>query len=57
VFLLGFAKNKRDNIEVEELAELRTIGLNWLNASQEIIAEALELSSLQEMIEWRPEKS
>src|SRR5450755_3658800 len=30
VFLLGFAENERDNIGMDELSELRTVGLNWL---------------------------
>src|ERR1035438_6866537 len=45
VFLLGFAKSERGNIDIDELAELRTVGLNWLNASSETIAEALEEQS------------
>ena len=50
VFLFGFAKNERDNIGADELSELRTVGLNWLNASMEEIEEALEENSLQEVI-------
>jgi hypothetical protein len=50
VFLLGFAKNQRDNIGIDELTELRTVGLNWLNAPPETIEEALERNALQEVI-------
>jgi hypothetical protein len=50
VFLLGFAKNERGNIGVDELAELRTVGLNWLNASSETIEDSLEQNALQEVI-------
>jgi DNA-binding transcriptional regulator YiaG len=34
VFLYGFAKNERDNITSDELAELRKVGNNWLMASE-----------------------
>jgi hypothetical protein len=50
VFLLGFAKSERDNIGQDELTELQTVGLNWLNASPEAIAEALDRMVLQEVI-------
>jgi len=50
VFLYGFAKNERANISLDELAELRKIGLNWLNASTETIAEALDENSLEEIV-------
>ena len=50
VFLLGFAKSERDNIGDEELAELRIVGLNWLNASPETIVEAIEQNSLKEVV-------
>jgi hypothetical protein len=50
VFLLGFAKNERDNIGVDELAELRIVGLNWLNASSETIEDSIEQNALQEVI-------
>jgi hypothetical protein len=50
VFLLGFAKNERDNIGIDELGELRTVGLNGLNASEKTIADSLEQNALQEVI-------
>lgn len=49
VFLFGFAKNELDNIGPDELAELRRVGLGWLQASQETITEALEQEKLQEV--------
>lgn len=49
VFLLGFAKNERDNIGPDELSELRRVGLGWLRASQETITEAMEQEKLQEV--------
>ena len=42
VFLFGFAKNDRDNIEDHELQQLRILGANWLAASAESVAEALD---------------
>jgi hypothetical protein len=49
VFLYGFAKNERDNIGPDELTELRKVGQNWLNASQQTITEAIETEMLQEV--------
>lgn len=49
VFLYGFAKNERDNIGPDELAELRRVGQNWLGASEQTICEALEQEKLQEV--------
>ena len=42
VFLYGFAKSERGNIRQDELTALRIIGSNWLNASFEVIAEAVD---------------
>jgi hypothetical protein len=49
VFLYAFAKNQRDNIGQEELAELRKIGWNWLNAQPETIEEAMDDGNLKEV--------
>lgn len=49
VFLYGFAKNDRDNIDDDELQSLRTIGANWLAASAEIVRQALDDGELQEI--------
>jgi hypothetical protein len=49
VFLYAFAKNERENIDHDELVELRELGLNWLNASRQKIAEAIEDGALQEV--------
>ena len=49
VFLSAFAKKQRENIEPEELVELREVGLNWLNASVQKIALAIEDGALQEV--------
>jgi hypothetical protein len=50
VFLFGFAKSEREKIEPDELAELRQIGLNWLNASTETLSKALDEDSLEEIV-------
>lgn len=49
VFLYGFAKSERENIGRDELAELQKIGSNWLNASSEKIAEAVDWCVLEEV--------
>jgi len=46
VFLFGFAKNERENIQDAELTTLREIAATFLNASDEKIAQALERTSL-----------
>lgn len=51
VFLYGFAKNERENIGQNELMELRQVGLNWLNAPPQKIAQAIEDGKLQEVPE------
>ena len=42
VFLFGFAKNERENIQDAELTTLREIAATFLNASNEKIVQALE---------------
>jgi hypothetical protein len=49
VFLDGFAKNEQDNITAEELAELRVIARNWLNANPPTLRNAVENGLLMEM--------
>jgi hypothetical protein len=49
VFLDGFAKNERDNIEPDELRSLREIGAAWLSADSKKIALAIEDGVLQEV--------
>jgi hypothetical protein len=57
IYLYGFAKSERDNIGDDELTELRTVGRNWLNASPEKIAEAIEQKALQEVEDDNAEKA
>jgi hypothetical protein len=53
VFLYGFAKNERGNIEDDELKALRAIGKNWLSATIEAIEQALKTGDLLEIEDER----
>jgi hypothetical protein len=50
VFLYGFAKHERDNIDPDELLTLRDIGQAWLAADADGIDRALADGLLQEVI-------
>jgi hypothetical protein len=50
IFLLGFAKNERQNIEEDELLSLREIAQTWFSADAFRIRKELELGNLQEII-------
>lgn len=49
VFLYGFAKSERENIDSDELATLREIAAAWLNASAERIARGIAEDELREV--------
>jgi hypothetical protein len=49
VFLLGFAKNERENVSPDELAALRELVKVWLHAPERDIATALKEGVLQEV--------
>lgn len=49
VFLYGFAKNERDNIEADELEDLRLVARGWLEAAPEQIAAALADGAIEDM--------
>ena len=49
VFLYGFAKKERDNIEDDELETLREIGAAWLGAKEDRLAYAIEKGILLEV--------
>jgi hypothetical protein len=49
VFLYGFAKSDRANIDDDDLATARDIAKGWLEASPERIADAIERGLLQEV--------
>lgn len=50
VFLYGFAKRERDNIEQDELTTLRAIAAAWLAADAKRIDEALKDGALKEVV-------
>ncbi len=50
VFLYGFAKNERENIEDDELTTLREIAAGWLEADDEYLENAIKKRFLQEVI-------
>lgn len=49
VFLYGFAKNERDNIDDDELTTLKEIAAGWLEADSEHIETAIKEGFLQEV--------
>jgi hypothetical protein len=49
VFLYGFAKSERENIEDDELQTLREIGAAWLAADAPRVARAIKENALQEV--------
>jgi len=49
VFLLGFAKNERENTEAGELLSLREIAHKWLASDAASLQKELELGNLQEI--------
>jgi hypothetical protein len=49
IFLLGFAKNERENIEDNELLSLRETAERWLTADAAKIQKELEFGNLQEI--------
>lgn len=49
VFLYGFAKNERDNIDPDQLLSLREIAAAWLAADAAKIQQALDNGALQEV--------
>jgi hypothetical protein len=49
VFLFGFAKSDRDNIEGDELATLRDIAADWLEADSNAILRAITERKIMEV--------
>jgi hypothetical protein len=49
VFLFGFAKNERDNVEDDELATLRDIAKAWFAADDKALQRAVADGLLQEV--------
>lgn len=49
VFLYGFAKTERDNIDPDELETLREIGAAWLEANKEHLEHAINEGLISEI--------
>ena len=49
VFLYGFAKSERDNIEADELETLKEIGAAWLEAKRERLEYVIKEGILKEV--------
>lgn len=49
VFLVGFAKNERENLEDDELLSLREIARTWLAAADSRMEKELESGNLLEI--------
>lgn len=49
VFFYAFAKNERDNIELDELLTAREIAAQWIAADAEAIARAMQEGKLEEV--------
>jgi hypothetical protein len=49
VFLYGFAKSERDNVEDDELATARDIARGWLGADANQIADAIAEGLIEEV--------
>ena len=49
VFLFGFAKSARDNVDDDELATLRDIAKAWFETDAEALARALAQGTIQEL--------
>ena len=49
VFLYGFAKSERDNIDADELETLKEIGAAWLEAKKERLEYAIKEGILREV--------
>jgi hypothetical protein len=56
IFLFGFAKNERDNIDDKQLTTLREIVASWFAADDHKIAQALRAGLLIEVKHGRENK-
>jgi len=57
VFLYGFAKRERENIDPDELLTLREIGAVWLAADASRIAQALKNAAIQEVADGKDDET
>jgi len=49
VFLFGFAKNERDNIQPDEMVSLREIASSWLAADDQVLARAVSDGTIEKV--------
>lgn len=49
VFLFGFAKSERDNVDADELATLRDIAKSWFVADAKTLVRVLAEGLIQEV--------
>lgn len=49
VFLYGFAKNDKENINEDELKTLKEIGAGWLKANKESLEKAIKTGIIEEV--------
>jgi hypothetical protein len=57
IFLFGFAKNERDNIDDKQLTTLREIVASWFAADDKKIAQALKDGLLIEVKHGQEDKN
>jgi hypothetical protein len=57
VFLFGFAKNERDNVDDDELTTLREIAKGWFAADVKGLAKAIAEGLIQEVTYDEEEKA
>jgi len=57
VFLYGFAKSERDNVDDDELATLRDIAKGWFQADVNTLARAIADGLIQEVMNDDQEKA
>jgi hypothetical protein len=50
VFLYGFAKNEKENIDEDEFKTLKEIGVGWLKANKESLEKAIKAGIIEEVI-------
>jgi len=50
VFLYGFAKNEKENIDEDELKTLKEIGAGWLKANKVSLEKAIKAGIIEEVI-------
>ena len=54
VFLYGFAKNERDNVDDEELRDLKLLAQTYLGMGEETIARLVDAGELTEVKDGEP---